>query len=218
MSDIAIDHVFVLRKHGDPLPPAVREHRLTEQYRREHPGQGTANVCFAFDNFYLELLWIHDVTEAASTGIRRIGLLERSRWMTDGGCPFGIAWRGGDEGRTLAVPCWDFRPPYLPPDRAIRVAVDSDDTRQPMLFESPGHSSPLEWPSERRGTLQHDSDLGSVTRITLTLANRTLPAAALAQLAENSILTVIQGTRPALELAVTRRSNDSSERIRIEPS
>lgn len=216
--DIDIDHVFVIRRADAPLPPAILQHGLTEQYRRKHPGQGTANVCYAFDNLYLEILWIHDAAEATAPGIRRTGLLERSQWASRASCPFGIAWRRGHDGRTLPVSSWEFRPPYLPANRPIRVAVDSDDTRQPLLFEAPGDKAPLDWPSDRRGTLQHDSDLGDVTGITLTLANGSRPSPALEKLCNCSLLTVVPGTRPALELEVSRRSGQASVRMVMEPA
>ncbi|MEO1271293.1 MAG: hypothetical protein AAFX99_24640, partial [Myxococcota bacterium] len=66
---------------------------LVETYRRAHPGQGTANVCYALDNAFLELLWVVDLDEALSPAIRRTGLALRSEWKRHGISPFGIAWR-----------------------------------------------------------------------------------------------------------------------------
>ncbi|MEO0814134.1 MAG: VOC family protein, partial [Myxococcota bacterium] len=61
---LELDHVFVMISDG------VRQHRalealgLVETYRRIHPGQGTKNICYAFENAFLELLWVHDEHEA----------------------------------------------------------------------------------------------------------------------------------------------------------
>jgi hypothetical protein len=35
-----------------------------------HPGQGTANACFFFENAYLEVLWRHDDSELSSAVVR----------------------------------------------------------------------------------------------------------------------------------------------------
>jgi hypothetical protein len=47
---LEIDHLFVFIEPDGPEIEALRRLGLVETYRRAHPGQGTANVCFAFDN------------------------------------------------------------------------------------------------------------------------------------------------------------------------
>ena len=89
-----IDHVFLFVQPDGPEIGALRRLGLTETYRRAHPGQGTANVCFAFDNLFLELLWLTSETEARSPAIARTRLWDRSRWSASGTSPFGIALRG----------------------------------------------------------------------------------------------------------------------------
>lgn len=63
---LEIDHVFLFIEPGGPEIDALQRLGFTETYRRAHPGQGTANVCFAFDNLYLELLWLTSEAEARS--------------------------------------------------------------------------------------------------------------------------------------------------------
>ena len=156
---------------------------LVETYRRTHTGQGTQNVCYGFDNLFLELLWVNDPHAARSEAITRTGLYERSLWRTQGTCPFGIAWRRSQASPALLLPTWEFKPPYLPKGMSIPVATDSDDPRQPLIFESPGSTSPIEWPIEKRGYLQHPAGLGSVAEIRLTMPADSPPSGALASLA-----------------------------------
>ena len=92
---LAVDHLFLLIEPDGPEIEALRHLGLTETYRRAHPGQGTANACFAFDNLYLELLWLTSEPEARSAPVARTRLWERSQWRSLGTCPFGIAVRGG---------------------------------------------------------------------------------------------------------------------------
>ena len=68
---LAVDHLFLLIEPDGPEIEALRHLGLTETYRRTHPGQGTANACFAFDNLYLELLWLTREAEARSANQSR---------------------------------------------------------------------------------------------------------------------------------------------------
>ncbi|MFW5332418.1 VOC family protein [Hydrogenophaga sp. ZJX-1] len=167
MSRMEIDHLFMFIEPGGPEIDALLRLGLTETYRRAHPGQGTANVCFAFDNLYLELLWLTSEAEARSPAIARTRLWERSQWRTLGTCPLGIAVRG--DLASAGVPTWDYRPPYLPLDMSIPVATDSDDPMQPMLFVSPGREAPLGWPESRRSALQSAAGFGPVLSVELAL-------------------------------------------------
>jgi hypothetical protein len=201
-----LDHVFVFVEPGGPEVERMRALGLVETYRRRHPGQGTENVCFAFENIYLELLWVNDLTEIRSAPIARTRLYERSRWQTEGTCRFGIAWREtGSEAAELGLgaPLWSYEPPYLPPGMSIAVAVDSDDPEQPLMFRSPGASAPSDWPLDRRGDLQRGAGLGQVRKVRLTLPRRATPSAALRDVAARTGIEVGEGP-PSLVLEVER--------------
>lgn len=188
---LSVDHLFMFIEPGGPEIDALKRLDLQETYRRAHPGQGTANVCFAFDNLYLELLWLTSEAEARSPAIERARLWERSQWRTLGTCPFGIAFRGNLA--SAGVPTWDYRPPYLPEGAAIQVAADRDDPMQPMLFSFPGGTAPSEWPAERRGRLQRGGGWGRVVDVMLRLSADVEPSAALIALAGASGLALEQG-------------------------
>jgi predicted metal-dependent HD superfamily phosphohydrolase len=173
-----IDHLFLFIEPDGPEIDALKRLGLTETYRRVHPGQGTANACFAFDNLFLELLWLTREADARSPAIARTRLWERSQWFTQGSCPFGVAVRGDLAG--AGVPTWDYRPPYLAPllpaGACIPVAIANDDAALPMLFVSPGKESPAQWPDERRGTLQRVAGFGPVLSVELGLPARAASA------------------------------------------
>ncbi|MCP4303649.1 MAG: VOC family protein, partial [bacterium] len=141
-----LDHIFFLIEPGGPEPGFLERPGLRESYRRDHPGQGTQNACYCFDNIYIELLWVNDPAMARSKQIARTKLLERSTWRSAGTCPIGLAWRSGEGDDGFGGKTWDYCPPYLPDGAGISVSVDSDDPCQPMLFRSPGTSGPLDWP------------------------------------------------------------------------
>ena len=181
-----IDHIFVFVEPEGPEGEALRRLGLVETYRREHPGQGTANACFAFEQVFLELLWMTSEAEACSPPIRRTRLWERSQWRTLGTCPFGLAFRG--DLASAGVACWTYRPPYLghllPEGVGIQVAVASDDPMQPMLFSFPGSTPPSDWPPNRRGELQRAGGWQGLGGITLHAPREWCPSDALIRLAD----------------------------------
>ncbi len=192
---LAIDHLFLFVEPEGPEIEALKRLGLSETYRRAHPGQGTANACFAFDNLYLELLWLTSEAEARSAPIARTRLWERSRWCEQGASPFGIAVRGDLAG--VGVPTRDYRPPYLPEGMAIPVACASDDPALPMVFVSPGHQQPSDWPEAQRGHLQRSAGFGKVLSVEMGLPASTASA---------PLLRALSGAHPST--SVVARSDD----------
>lgn len=192
---LSVDHFFLFIEPDGPEIEALKRLGLTETCRRAHPGQGTANACFAFDNLYLELLWLASEAEARSAPIARTRLWERSRWCETGASPFGLAVRG--DLAAAGVPTWDYRPPYLPEGVAIPVASASDDPALPMVFVSPGHQSPVDWPEARRGQLQGSAGFGKVLSVELGLPASKVSA---------PLLLAMDRTQPPL--CVKARSDD----------
>jgi hypothetical protein len=203
-----IDHVFMLVEADGPEIRQMSSLGLAETYRRVHRGQGTRNICYCFDNMFLELIWVDDLDTVRSLAIKRTGLYERSLWRTIATCPFGIAWRRSSANHSSQIPTWNFTPPYLPAGTSIAVATDGDDPRQPMMFESPGSVSPMEWPLEKRGSLQHHAGLGPVTEISLMMPMLSPASAALTTIAERCApsLRVCAGTGYGMSLQIASSS------------
>lgn len=205
-----IDHLFLFVPPGGAEISRLAQSGFVETYRRTHPGQGTANVCYCFDNLYLELLWVDDPHAIRSPLIGRTRLFERSQWRDNGACPFGIAWRGGDA--VPGAPTWPYRPPYLPAGVSIPVATDSDDPKQPMMFRSPGTAGPGDWPAKQRGTLQRSGGFGAVTGMQLDLPAKVPVSGALQWLADHTLFNVHRsgGSDYAMTLAIERRDGGIS--------
>lgn len=141
-----IDHVFVaVEPGGGELRPQLEELGLVPSYSRRHAGQGTENVCYAFDNLYLELLWECDADELDGPAVAPTRLAERVRRVA-GACPLGVAVRGG-----LGSPAWAWTPSFLPAGATLAVAECSRDPAVPLLFESPGTAGPAAWTDGRAG-------------------------------------------------------------------
>ncbi|MFL5355984.1 VOC family protein [Archangium sp.] len=182
-------HVFVFIERGAPEAARLEAAGLRESVRRRHVGQGTANVCYCFDNAFLELVWAEDEAELTGPTVARTRLAERARWRETGASPFGIALRTAPD-QPLPFPTWDYRPPYLPAGMAIPVALASEDPRQPMVFRSPGSARPDGWTDGRAGDRQRPAGLAEIIGIELDLPTHVPPGEALRRLAEAGLLTL----------------------------
>jgi Glyoxalase-like domain len=131
---LEIDHAFVTCAPGAPEGDALVALGIAEGSGITHPGQGTANRRFFFENFMLELLWVTDPKEAQSERTQRTRLWERWSQRGQGACPFGIIFRSaGDRPSPAPFPVWSYAPSYLPPGMSIEIA-EGTTLREPELF------------------------------------------------------------------------------------
>lgn len=134
MDDLVLDHVFVFASPGAPEAAPLLDAGLRPGRERRHEGQGTANRCFFFADAMLELIWIDDQNAARSPPVQPLFLWERSQWRSTGLSPFGICLRTrADEPERLPFATRAYRPSYLPPGAAIRVATELPPL-VPLLF------------------------------------------------------------------------------------
>jgi len=206
-----IDHIFVFPRDRARLQKRLEMAGLEPSFRREHPGQGTANVCYCFENTYLELLWVEDASAAQHPGVARTGLIQRGSGDPSS-CPIGIAWRDGTDAG-LEIETWDYEAPFLPAGMSIAVANESDDPAVPFIFRSPGTNAPSEWTDGRAGGLQRAAGLGPVERVILGCPPEYRPGPALSELAGCTILSVKDAPGWSLILEVSQRS--SAEPLRL---
>lgn len=167
---LELDHLFVFVGPQDAAPggvafEALKAVGLEPSFTRRHVGQGTANVCYAFDNAYLELLHVVDGEELNASPLGRAAFAARAGWRETGASPFGIAARSG----ALPGDSWTYRNPDFPPGISIAVSAESDDAAMPFVFSSPGKAPPSEWSDGRAGARQMAAGftLLSIERLTL---------------------------------------------------
>src|SRR5271165_7680011 len=134
---LEVDHAFIACAHGAPEGDALLRAGFVEGSANTHPGQGTANRRFYFENFMLELIWVADPAEARSSQTRRTRLWERWSQRQTGASPFGIVFRAsGDQDAAAPFPTWAYHPNYLPAELAIQIATGTT-LREPELFYLP---------------------------------------------------------------------------------
>ena len=119
---------------GAPEGDALLTLGFVEGSGNTHPGQGTANRRFFFENFMLELLWVANPKEAQSERTQRTRLWERWAQRGQGVCPFGIVFRSTDDRPTPApFPVWSYAPSYMPAGMSIEIA-EGTTLSEPGLF------------------------------------------------------------------------------------
>lgn len=164
-----IDHVFMLiePEEVDGVVHALARFGLTESSRRSHPGLGTSNVFFCFDNVFLEILWIANREEARATQLGR-QLLERLDGRASGAAPFGIGLRTRDPADPFPLATWSFEPPSAMAFKPIPIALSSHDSRQPLLFRAQRASRPDAWTDGKAGVRQRPAGIAEVTALRFT--------------------------------------------------
>lgn len=135
-----MDHAFIGCAKGAPEAAALLRLGLVEGPGNTHPGQGTANRRFFFENFMLELVWVSDPAEAQNDRTRRTRLWDRCERRDGAVSPFGIIFRpsGAPAGPAppAPFPTWDYAPVYLPPGLTMQVA-EGTTLHEPELFYLP---------------------------------------------------------------------------------
>ncbi|MRV74376.1 glyoxalase-like domain protein [Duganella sp. FT92W] len=168
-----IDHIFIAVQPGAPQAAVLADFGLAEGSGNRHPGQGTANRRFFFDNAFIELLWLENAAEAQNDATRPTMLFER---LTGGGSPFGICFRPspGDDS-PLPFAAWRYQPAYFPPGVACDIALAP--LSEPMLFHIAPGGRPDALPPERAQPLAHRAPLREITGVTV-VQPRCLPPVA----------------------------------------
>lgn len=207
---LALDHIVLMIEPDGPEPAALDRLGLRESYRRAHPGQGTANVCYCFDNAYLELLWQTDAAEIAAPPALRTRLKERVRWRHNGASPFGISLRGT---APLPFEVWQYRPVYLPDGMSIPIAMDSEHPGHPLIFRSPGDSRPDAWTDGRAGQRQTGTGLTEIIGLHLETPVAAGIPPSLRALDTQGLLTVEAGRRHRLVLNIAQAAGGARQLV-----
>jgi hypothetical protein len=132
-----VDHAFIGCRAQAPEGDALLRLGFVEGSGNTHPGQGTANRRFYFDNFMLELVWVADPDVARNERTRRTRLWERCEGKDSRVSPFGVIFRSTSTPPAPApFATWPYTPIYLPPGLAMQVA-EGTTLYEPELFYLP---------------------------------------------------------------------------------
>jgi hypothetical protein len=162
-----------------------------------HPGQGTANRRFYFENFMLELVWVADQAEARNERTRRTRLWERCESQDSQVSPFGIIFRS--TGTPPALPpfaTWSYTPLYLPPGLAIQIAHGTT-LYEPELFYLPFLRRASAQSTE---PVAHALPIRQIRGLSVGLRGRSALSAASRCAEEHGLVSYFEAPQPLLEI------------------
>jgi len=162
-----LDHIFVCVKPAEEQAEALKSFGLVEGSRNVHPGQGTANRRFFFENSFLELLYLTDASEAQSELTKPTMLYERLTAEDQLISPFGICFRPSSYSETVPFASWEYKPTYLPPN--LKVDVGHAPLNEPMWFFLPFGSRPDQASPEKQQPLKHPNGLNTISSVKITI-------------------------------------------------
>ena len=208
MGAIELDHVFICVARSAPEAELLVEFGLCEGTSNVHPGQGTANRRFFFQNAMLELLWVEDPQEARSVQTAPTLLWDRWSGRQSGACPFGIIVRPANTGMTaVPFPSREYRPEWLAPDLKIYLAPAG--VQEPMWLFMPF----LQRLHHEQRFVAHPNGAREITKLTLTTPE-TLQSPPAHALVENAILSIREGTEFLLAIELDRSARHSARDFR----
>ena len=132
---IELDHIFILTEASAPKADLLLEMGLIEGSNNTHPGQGTSNRRFFFQNTTLEFLYVHDVPETENGPAQGLRFQERSTSHT--ASPFGLIMRTVTENNHIPFIAWNYCPDYFANDMCFRVGENSNLLEEPLCICMP---------------------------------------------------------------------------------
>ena len=132
-----IDHIFIFTDDNGKIADDLVDFGLTEGSNRIHVGQGTTNRKFYFDNFFLEILWVHNLNEITSDKTKPMGLWQRAEYKTNHFSPFGLCIVNSDDTETLFKKAFKYQPDYFPQGMEIDIIKNEDQIDLPWTFRLP---------------------------------------------------------------------------------
>ncbi len=184
-----IDHIFIFvpsRQAADQLV----DFGLSEGSGNIHKGIGTANRRFFFDNFYLEILWVEDETEAKS--VAEIGIWERSDYINTGYSRFGLCLENTEATDPIFCNSIKWKPLFLPQGECVNILTSAV---LPWIFRFPQNRQKSLTTEPRT----HKSGIKQLSQATFHISENQFESK-LNYISASSIVSFIQDSKNSLEL------------------
>jgi len=119
-----INHIFIFTGDNGSVADELVSFGLTEGSSRVHKGQGTSNRTFPFNNFYLEIVWVHNENEIKSNLVKPTGLWQRAGFDKNNFLPFGLIFDFSEETDSLFENAVRYQPEYFPQGQAFDIIAN----------------------------------------------------------------------------------------------
>ena len=211
--NVELDHVLICSPVGAPVAEQLIEAGFREGSPNRHPGQGTANRKFFFDNAFLEFIWVEDEQETRSDLVQPTRLWERMNWQETGVAPFGICLRLS-EGDDAPFETFDYRPPYIPEGVAIPIATGTH-VHEPMIFINAMSVPPADLPDGASQPLDHPSGARTISHVRVGSPGANEVSEPLLLLARAGFVSLGQSRDYVLELSFDEKRQ--GQRLDLQP-
>ena len=132
-----IDHIFIFTDDNGKVADELVEFGLTEGSGQSHPGQGTTNRKFYFENFFLEIVWVHNENEITSELVRPTGLWQRANYKTNNFSRFGLGIINTEETDKLFESALKYQPVYFTEGLTFDILKNESRPDLPWMFRMP---------------------------------------------------------------------------------
>ncbi|WP_124980790.1 VOC family protein [Nonlabens xiamenensis] len=132
-----IDHIFIFsNQHGKEADQLI-DFGWSEGSSRRHPGQGTINRKFYFENFFLEILWIVDESEILDPKTAFTQLGHCSNFPNNECSRFGLGLVNTAGSDDLFRNSEIYQPDYFPSGMTIDIITNKEHPSLPWTFRLP---------------------------------------------------------------------------------
>ena len=132
-----IDHIFIFTDTNGKIADELISFGLTANESRVHQGQGTTNRTFSFDNFFLEIVWVHNEQEIKSDLVKPSGLWQRAEFYKNNYSPFGLIIVNNEESDQLFKNAYKYQPEYFPEGMAFDILQNNNQPDLPLTCRLP---------------------------------------------------------------------------------
>lgn len=132
-----IDHIIIFSTNNGQEADELVKFGFIEGSNRIHPGQGTRNRKFYFEDFFLEIVWVHNRNEILSEATKPTGLWDRANHQENGSSPFGICLQNTDDTLKLFSDFFRYRPIYLSEGQSFDIITNKTHDYLPWTCRLP---------------------------------------------------------------------------------
>ncbi|WP_136165035.1 VOC family protein [Brenneria corticis] len=162
-----IDHIFICTPPDASIADILVQNGVLEGTPNRHPGQGTANRRFFFNNVFLEFIYLEEPFSQHNRTSPALDIVQRLTDQQRRYSPFGVGCRPTIQGEPVPFPHWHYQPSYLPDGYSIEVGIATPN--EPLWFFLDFSGRPDHVAEEKRQPLIHPCGIRELTCIQLTI-------------------------------------------------
>jgi hypothetical protein len=156
-----VDHIYFCTDKPKELTDFLKNKGFVEGEPNSHPGQGTANHRFFFNNFMLEILYITDEAELSTERTKVLGIKEQ--FKSKNICKFGVIMRPNEEKEnSFNLECEKYEPTYLPDGLHMNIISKTSEDEPKFIYLD--FAGPLKGREECKQYIG-DKEIKKVTKI-----------------------------------------------------